>query len=97
MGDMIKKDNIRYVADLARIELDAQEEELFASQLNHILDYMEQLNKVDTEGAGPMSHAVSKSNVLREDKPKKGLSNADALSNAPQSEKGSFKVPKIIE
>ena len=93
----IKKDTIKYVANLARIGLDRQEEELFARQLNDILAYMQQLNKVDTENIEPMSHAVSISNVLREDTLKDSLLNNDALKNAPQKKEGFFKVPKIIE
>lgn len=93
----IKKDTIRYVADLARIGLSEQEEGLFAEQLNHILTYVDQLNKLDTKDIEPMSHVVSMSNVLRDDIPKSGLSNSDALNNAPEREEGSFKVPKIIE
>jgi len=93
----IKKDAIRYVADLARIGLSQQEEELFAEQLNHILAYMEQLDKLDTKDIEPMSHAVSMGNILRGDTVRSGLSNDDALKNAPEKEEGFFKVPKIIE
>ena len=93
----IKKDAIRYVADLARIGLSQQEEELFAEQLNHILAYMEQLDQLDTKDVEPMSHAVSMGNMLREDTPRSGLSNDDALENAPEKEEGFFKVPTIIE
>jgi aspartyl-tRNA(Asn)/glutamyl-tRNA(Gln) amidotransferase subunit C len=94
---MIKKDAIKYAAGLARISLTGQEEELFAAQLNDILAYMEQLNKLDTENIEPMSHAVSMGNILREDMVKSPLSNDDALKNAPEKEKGFFRVPKIIE
>lgn len=93
----IKKDAIKYAAGLARIELRQQEEELFAEQLNRILAYMEQLNELDTENIEPMSHAVSMGNILREDIAKRPLSNDDALKNAPEKEKGFFRVPKIIE
>jgi len=94
---MIKKDAIRYVADLARIGLTGQEEELFARQLNDILAYMEQLNKLDTENIEPMSRAGSIGNILRDDIAKSPLSNGDALKNAPEKEEGFFRVPKIIE
>ncbi len=93
----IKKDAIRYAAGLARISLTRQEEELFAEQLNHILAYMEQLNKLDTENIEPMSRAGSTGNILREDMVKSPLSNDDALKNAPEKEEGFFRVPKIIE
>lgn len=92
----IKKDTIRYVADLARISLTPEQEELFASQLSDILSYMEKLKRLNTENVEPMSHAVSLGNVFRDDKVKRSLSRDEALKNAPDKEKGFFKVPRII-
>ena len=93
----IKKDTIKYVADLARLSLTEAEEELYAKQLNDILGYMDKLNSLDTKNIEPMSHAASLGNVLREDKIRKSVSNKDALENAPEEKDGSFKVPKVIE
>ena len=93
----IKKDTIKYVADLARLSLTEAEEELYAKQLNDILGYMDKLNSLDTKDIDPMSHAVSSSNVLRKDKIKESVSNKEALENAPEEKDGSFKVPKVIE
>lgn len=92
----IKKDTISYVANLARIRLTPDEEELFAHQLNDILAYMEKLKKLDTKGIEPMSHAVFLGNVFRDDKVKDSLPREEVLKNAPQKENGFFKVPKII-
>lgn len=94
---VIKKDAVRYVANLARIGLAPDEEELFARQLNDILVYMEKLNKLNTRDAEPMSHAVFLGNVFRDDKVKKSLPKDEVLKNAPGKEKDFFKVPKIIE
>ena len=93
----IEKDKIKYVADLARIGLDPEEEELFARQLNDILHYMDKLNKIDTKGVEPMSHAVSMGNVFREDKINISLSNEQALKNSHDKKDSFFKVPRIIE
>ena len=93
----IKKDTIRYVADLARIGLDPGEEELFAKQLNDILHYMDKLNKLDTKGVEPMSHAASMGNVFRKDKIERSLSSEQALKNSPDKKDSFFKVPRIIE
>ena len=93
----IKKDTIKYVADLARLSLTEAEEELYAKQLNDILGYMDKLNSLDTKNIDPMSHAASLGNVLREDKIRKSVSNKEALENAPEEKDGSFKVPKVIE
>jgi len=94
---VIKKDMINYVADLARISLAGDEEKLFASQLNDILAYIEKLNKLDTAGVEPMSHAVILVNMFRDDKVKDSLPKDEALRNAPEKEKDFFKVPKVIE
>jgi aspartyl-tRNA(Asn)/glutamyl-tRNA(Gln) amidotransferase subunit C len=93
----IKKETIKYVADLARMALHPDEEILFSTQLNDILDYMEKINELDTDNIKPMSYAVSMGNVLREDLPRQPLSNEQALSNAPDKKENFFRVPKIIE
>ncbi|MFC1807912.1 Asp-tRNA(Asn)/Glu-tRNA(Gln) amidotransferase subunit GatC [Candidatus Omnitrophota bacterium] len=93
----IKKDVIKYVANLARLNLKPEEEELFAKQLNDILSYIENLNKVNTDSVDPMSHAVSMGNVFRQDKVKDSLNTKDALNNAPDKKDGFFRVPKVIE
>lgn len=93
----IKKDTIRYVANLARISLTPEQEELFAGQLSHILSYMEKLKKLNTENIEPMSHAVSLENVFRSDEVKDSLPKDEVLKNAPAKEKDFFEVPRIIE
>ncbi len=93
----IKKDTIKYVADLARLKLTQEEEELYAKQLNDILGYMDKLNSLDTENVDAMSHAANVGNVLREDIVKESTSNKEALENSPEQDKGFFKVPKVIE
>lgn len=92
----IKTDQLKYVADLARISLSKKETELFSKQLNNILKYMDKLNQSDTEGIEPMSHVLDIINVFREDKKKASLDKKDVLKNAPSTEEGFFKVPKVI-
>ena len=93
----ITKDEVLYVADLARLDLDESAIEKFAGQIGTILDYVDKLNEVDTEGIRPTSHAISLTNAFREDEPKEHLERDQALANAPQKEEGAFVVPKIIE
>jgi len=93
----VKKDTIKYVANLSRIKLKPKEEDLFAKQLSSILDYMDKLNKLDTKNAEPMSHAVSMGNVFRKDVVKDSVSPEEALKNAPDKKGHFFKVPRIIE
>jgi len=93
----ITKDQVLYVADLARLDLDAEMIDKFAGQIGTILDYVDKLNEVDTEGIRPTSHAISLTNAFREDEPDEHLERDQALANAPEKEDGSFIVPKIIE
>ena len=92
----ITKDEVLYVADLARLDLDEASIDRFAGQIDTILDYVDKLNEVDTGGIRPTSHAISLTNAFREDEPAEHLDREKALANAPEKEDGSFVVPKII-
>ena len=92
----ITKDEVLYVADLARLDLDEDSIDKFAGQIANILDYVDKLNEVDTEGVRPTSHAISLTNAFREDEQKEHLDRDDALSNAPAKEEGNFIVPKVV-
>jgi aspartyl-tRNA(Asn)/glutamyl-tRNA(Gln) amidotransferase subunit C len=89
--------DIKYVAHLARIALTAEEEEKFGAQLTHILGYVEKLNQLDVSQIEPMAHAVPLINVFRPDEVRPGLSNEEALRNAPAKANGLFMAPKIVE
>jgi aspartyl-tRNA(Asn)/glutamyl-tRNA(Gln) amidotransferase subunit C len=93
----ITKDEVLYVADLARLELDDASIDKFARQIGSVLEYVDKLNEVDTEGLRPTSHAISLTNAFREDEQRPPLDQELALANAPEKEDGSFVVPKIIE
>ena len=92
----ITKDQVLYVADLARLDLDEASIDKFAVQIAKILEYVDQLRAVDTEDVRPTSHAISLTNAFREDRPGEHLDRNLALANAPQKEEGNFVVPKII-
>jgi len=92
----ITKEDIIYVANLARLEVDEKDIETFAGQLGEVLEYVNTLNRVDTEGVPPTSHAISLTNAFREDVPSGHLDRDEALSNAPEKEDGSFLVPKVV-
>lgn len=89
--------DVRHVARLARLQLTEAEAELFGRQLNQILAYVEQLKELDVTGIEPTAHAVPRVNVMRPDDPRPGLSQAEALANAPAQANGLFLVPKIVE
>jgi len=93
----ITKDVVEYVAHLGRLELDPDEVELYTSQINSILEYMDKLNSIDTEGIEPMSHPMPVSCVLRDDIPKDSFSVDASTQNAPEKKGSFFKVPPIIE
>ena len=88
---------VRYVSALAKLELAPEELESFTSQLNRILDYMDQLNELDTSSVEPTSHVLPLKNVLREDEVGHSLPVEEILANAPEQDRGHFVVPKIIE
>ncbi|EGO65562.1 Asp-tRNA(Asn)/Glu-tRNA(Gln) amidotransferase subunit GatC [Acetonema longum] len=94
---MITPKDVEHVALLSRLELDQQETGKFTGQLNAILEYVEVLKKVDTDGVEPTAHVLPLKNVLRQDAVRPSLPRDLALSNAPEQEDGYFKVPKIME
>ena len=91
------KMDIEKVARLARLELSEEEKATFGNQLEQILTYMEQLNRLDTSGVEPTSHAIPIYNVFREDEVRPSLPQEEVLGIAPDEQDGHFKVPRIIE
>ena len=92
----ISKEELLHVARLARLDLDERALETFADQIGTILTYVDQLKSVDTGGVRPTSHAIPLSNAFRDDELKNHLDTKTALSNAPESDDGSFIVPKVV-
>ena len=88
--------DVEHIAALARLEFTDEEKLKFTHQLNDILSYVEQLNKLDTSNVEPLSHVIELGNVFREDVVKPGLAPREALSNAPAKTEKFFKVPKVI-
>ncbi len=91
------KMDIEKVARLARIELTEDEKKTFGKQLEQILSHMEQLNRLDTTGVEPTSHAIPMVNVFREDEVKQSVLKEEVLGISPDQEEDHFKVPRIIE
>jgi len=95
-GDTQSMD-VNYMARLARMKLDAGEARQFQSQLDGIVDYVRQLSELDLEGVEPTAHASPIQNVFRDDQAFPGLTQEQALANAPAQSGGQFVVPKIVE
>ena len=97
MSAPIDADAVRRIAKLARLNLSDDEVRLFAGQLANILDYIKQIESLDTEGVEPLAHALPVTDVLRADEAREGLSTGQALANAPQTQRDCFCVPAIID
>jgi aspartyl-tRNA(Asn)/glutamyl-tRNA(Gln) amidotransferase subunit C len=82
---------------LARIGLEPGDEDFYAEQLSGILEHIDRLQQVDTDDIPPTAQVVEIVNQLREDEPRPGLTQTDALSNAPAAQDGFFRVPSIQE
>jgi aspartyl-tRNA(Asn)/glutamyl-tRNA(Gln) amidotransferase subunit C len=93
----IDRVQVRHVARLARLQLSPEEEERFAAQLGHVLEYIERLKQVDVAGVEPLSFAGEKGLPLREDEVRPGLPREKVLAQAPQQDGQAFVVPRIIE
>ncbi|MEW6051612.1 MAG: Asp-tRNA(Asn)/Glu-tRNA(Gln) amidotransferase subunit GatC [Candidatus Zixiibacteriota bacterium] len=92
----LSKDQVEQIARLARLNLTADEIERFSHELTVILDYVDQLRGVDTNGVEPQNQFVQTENVFREDVVRPSLPQEMALANAPKKENGFFVVPKVI-
>ena len=92
----INKEEVKKVAHLARLELNDHEINNHAEQLEKILEYIKQLEKIDTDGVSSTTRAIEVINVLRKDEKKNSDCTDELLELAPSREDKFFKVPKII-
>jgi len=92
----IGKDEVRHIAKLAHLEFSEEELGRFTQQFNSIVEYVARLNALDTADIQPTSHVDVGSHALREDTLRPSMSREEALANAPESEHGLFKVPRVI-
>jgi aspartyl-tRNA(Asn)/glutamyl-tRNA(Gln) amidotransferase subunit C len=105
----VTEKDVAYVADLANLELTPQESLRMAADLNSILDHIDKLNELDTGNVEPLAEVVSAfapdsregsdrfAYAQRADEVKPGLSRAEGLANAPDTDGTCFRVPKVIE
>jgi aspartyl-tRNA(Asn)/glutamyl-tRNA(Gln) amidotransferase subunit C len=90
-------DEVRWVAHLARLELTEAELATMTRQLAGILDYVDLLRQVNTDGVEPMAHALELHNVFRADEPSPSLPADAALANAPDRRGDFYGVPAVLE
>lgn len=89
--------DVNYVAELARLELTAEESSTFQNQLEAILGYIDKLSELDVEGIEPTAHASPVFDRIREDIALPGITTEDFLKNAPDTAGDQLRVPKVIE
>jgi len=97
MSERINDEMIEYVGILAKLELSDEEKEQAKKDMGRMLDYIDKLNELDTEGVEPMSHIFPVNNVFREDIVVNGNDRDHILENAPADKECMFKVPKTVE
>lgn len=93
----ISSEQVKHVANLARLSISEEEAETFTKQLDAMISFAEQLNELNTDHVEPTSHVLDMKNVMREDIAQEGLSQNEVLKNTPDHQDGQVKVPSIIE
>lgn len=94
---ILSRDDVRHVAMLARLGLEPGDEEFYAQQLSAILSHIDRLREVDTDAIPPTAQAVPLAIRLREDVARPGLTQEQAIANAPEARDGMFAVRAILE
>lgn len=97
MANVISDETIDYVGILAKLELSAEEKEQAKTDMASMLDYIDKLNELDTEGIEPMSHVFPVNNVFREDVVTNGDDRENILRNAPEEKDGMFNAPRTFD
>jgi len=93
----VTKEDVAYMANLARLKVTEGEIEQFQTDMNKILGYMELLNQVDTTGVEPLDHVIELPPNYRKDISNPPLDHDEALKNAPDADSDYFRVPRVIE
>lgn len=96
MANIITDETIEYVGILAKLELSAEEKEAAKKDMGRMLDYIDMLNNLDTNGVEPMSNVFPVKNVFREDVVTNGDDSENMLANAPEEKDGAYMVPKTV-
>lgn len=93
----INKDTVTKVSNLARIKIDEKQLNTVSSELDSVMEWIDTLNEVNTDGVDPVANVTGQKLPLREDKVTDGGYSEKVLNNAPEKESGFFVVPKVVE
>lgn len=97
MANVITDETIEYVGILAKLELSDEEKEAAKKDMGNMLNYIDMLNELDTDGVQPMSNVFPVKNVFREDVVTNGDDSENMLANVPEEKDGFYMVPKTVE
>jgi aspartyl-tRNA(Asn)/glutamyl-tRNA(Gln) amidotransferase subunit C len=95
-GTALSQEEVRRVALLARLLPNDNELDAMTGQLGRILEYIDLLSTLNTDGVEPMAHAIEISNVFADDEPQPSLPRSDAIANAPKADEQCFLVPAVL-
>ncbi|NBC25488.1 MAG: Asp-tRNA(Asn)/Glu-tRNA(Gln) amidotransferase subunit GatC [Bacteroidetes bacterium] len=93
----VTKEDVQYMAHLARLQLEDEQAEGLKQDMNKILGYIDKLEQLDTSDVEPLEHVTDQPTNLRKDEAKEPISHDDALKNAPDADSDYFRVPRVIE
>ena len=93
----ITKEEVKYVANLARLNVSEQEADELCAQMADIISFADALGEIDTNGIEPTNHAIKIENVLREDEVKESYDREEIIKNAPMKQAGCYAVPRVVE
>lgn len=93
----VTKDQVAYIASLAKLEFSEDELEVFTEEMDQIIEFAHTLSQLDTEGIAPTAHILGVDNILRTDSEPHDFPTDDALHNAPNRVDNCFTVPKVVE
>lgn len=93
----VTKEQVKQIADTARLDISDEEADVFAQRLSEMLGYADVLKELDTEGIEPLYQVHDHTNVFRKDEPREWITQEEALKNAAVHKDGQFEVPSILE
>jgi len=88
---------VNRIAELSKLEFNGDQKKAILKDMNQMLDFIDQLNEIDTEGVEPLIHMTADVNILREDDAISSTSQEEALRNAPSKDSTYFKIPKVLD
>lgn len=93
----LSRDQVKHIAKLSRLNLTDAEIDKYGAQLSHVLEYISQLNEIDTSSVEPTVNTTGLINVVRDDIAQESLSREQALANAAEQNEGFFVVPNVFD